>query len=322
MTGTPAPSGAYAHVGHQVPDGETLPTALLPLLRNGLERGDPVVLACPPATAAALQEALGAGDDVVVVDPGPLGGRAPDALAGYGSLIAQQLPADGHRMQLVTGTTPRTGTALVAWLQTEALLNHVLADRTVDQFCLLHPAHVDPCWGLASATHPFMLTGEGVVPNRDSRPPVEVLQELGDAPGPDPIERTPPVVALADVVDMRGLRRELARALAGGPLTVDDAEDLVLAIDEIASNAAEHGMPPVDVRLWSSPEKVLCAVTDHGPCFDEPLAGYGPAHGSDLSRGGMGLWLARRAVDRMTTAEADGGGCTVRLLVEPHLRAR
>ena len=60
MTGTPAPSGAYAHVGHRVSDGETLPTALLPLLRNGLERGDPVVLACGPGTAAALQDALAA----------------------------------------------------------------------------------------------------------------------------------------------------------------------------------------------------------------------------------------------------------------------
>ncbi len=115
---------------------------------------------------------------------------------------------------------------------------------------------------------------------------------------------------------MRALRRALTRVLADSPLSADAAQDFVLAIDEVTANAAEHGVPPVDVKLWCTPERLLCAVTDRGAAFDDPLVGYGPAHG-DMSVGGMGLWLARRSVDSLVASPADesGDGCTVRLVV-------
>ena len=145
-----------------------------------------------------------------------------------------------------------------------------------------------------------------------------MLRSLWSAPGPDPLEASRPTLEVADVVSLRDLRRALAASLADGPLDPDEAGDLVLAIDEVVSNAAEHGVPPVDVRLWVTEQRVLCVVADRGPGFDEPLAGYGPAHGADLSVGGMGLWLARRAVDRMTTAPLENGdGCVVRLVIDP-----
>jgi anti-sigma regulatory factor (Ser/Thr protein kinase) len=115
---------------------------------------------------------------------------------------------------------------------------------------------------------------------------------------------------------MRILRHAVSRVLADSPLSADAAQDFVLAIDEIVANAAEHGVPPVDVRLWCGRDRLLCAITDHGACFEDPLAGYGPAHG-DMAVGGMGLWLARRSVDDLVAAPAQesGEGCVVRLLV-------
>jgi anti-sigma regulatory factor (Ser/Thr protein kinase) len=133
---------------------------------------------------------------------------------------------------------------------------------------------------------------------------------------PDPLEATEPALTLVDLDDMRVLRRALNAVLADSPLSADAAQDFVLAIDEVTANAAEHGVPPVDVRLWCSPERLLCAVTDHGTAFDDPLVGYGPAHG-DMAVGGMGLWLARRSVDSLTASPTDdsGDGTTVRLVV-------
>jgi anti-sigma regulatory factor (Ser/Thr protein kinase) len=131
---------------------------------------------------------------------------------------------------------------------------------------------------------------------------------------PDPLEGTEPALALLDLDDMRSLRRAVSRVLADSPLSPDAAQDFVLAIDEIVANAAEHGVPPVDVRLWCGHDRLLCSITDHGPCFDDPLAGYGPAHG-DMAVGGMGLWLARRSVDDLVATPAEGEGCTVRLVV-------
>ena len=40
-------------------------------------------------------------------------------------------------------------------------------------------------------------------------------------------------------------------------------------------------------------------ITDRRSGWGDPFAGYGPAHGEDLSRGGMGLWLARQLCDHV-----------------------
>jgi anti-sigma regulatory factor (Ser/Thr protein kinase) len=288
---------------------------LAPRLREGLADGGTVVLACTPDLRGPLLDRLGA-DGVHVVDPDELGGRAPDAIAGHTSLV-DRLTVGGTRLHLVTDSG-RTSLGVPAWLQTEALLNHVLADRSVAHYCVVDPDHLGADTDRALSCHPWSLTADGVVPNPARKDPAEVLRSLWSAPGPDPLEATPPTLEVEDVGSLRQLRRELTASLSDGPLDPDEAEDLVLAIDEVVANAAEHGVPPVDVRLWVTEQRVLCAVADRGQGFDEPLAGYGPAHGDDLSVGGMGLWLARRAVDRMTTAPlADGDGCVVRLVVDP-----
>lgn len=306
----------YRHVAGTGGADASSAAVLLPALRVGLADGSPVVLACSPGLRDGLVTGLD-GAPVHVVDPDELAGRAPDALAGYTALL-DRLTLGGSRLQLVTDSWSQATAGVVAWLQTEALLNHVLADRAVDHFCVLDPGQLGDDLPTARACHPFELDGATCTVNPGYREPADVLRSLWTDPGPDPVESTPPTLEVEDVGSVRQLRRALAASLADGPLDPDEAEDLVLAIDEVVTNAAEHGVPPVDVRLWVTEQRVLCAVADRGPGFDEPLVGYGPAHGDDLSVGGMGLWLARRAVDRMSTGPLpDGDGCVVRLTVDP-----
>jgi anti-sigma regulatory factor (Ser/Thr protein kinase) len=310
----------YRHVAGTGGPDERSAQALLPALRAGLDAGSPVVLACSPGLGAGLRAGLGTalGEGAVhVVDPEQLGGRAPDALAGYTALL-DRFTLGGTRLQLVTDSSGVATAGVPAWLQTEALLNHVLADRDLDHFCVLDPHQLGADHATALSCHPAVLSDGAFAGNSAWREPADVLRSLWTDPGPDPVESTPPTLHVADVGSVRDLRRALTASLAAGPLDPDEAEDLVLAIDEVVVNAAEHGVPPVDVRLWVTEQRVLCAVADRGPGFEEPLAGYGPAHGRDLSVGGMGLWLARRAVDRMTTGpRADGDGCVVRLAIDP-----
>ena len=49
----------------------------------------------------------------------------------------------------------------------------------------------------------------------------------------------------------------------------------------------------------------------------QPFAGYGPAHGDDLSHGGMGLWLARQLCDHVDILTGPDG-VTVRLTTTLH----
>jgi anti-sigma regulatory factor (Ser/Thr protein kinase) len=308
----------YRHVGHVMSEGEDVATIVTPFLRRALTNGEPVVIACPDPVAGALAAALGSSDGVQLASPEPLDQRPPNALAAITGLIDRDLPGDGRRLHLVTGPG-RQDADWSAWAQTEALLNHVLAARPVDHLCLMSAA--DTAGGadtlaVARATHPWLLTSEGAVPNPAYRPPADLLRDVQRTQVPDPLEATEPTLAMVDLDDMRALRRALNRVLADSPLSADAAQDFVLAIDEVTANAAEHGIPPVDVKLWCTPERLLCAVTDRGTAFEDPLVGYGPAHG-DMAVGGMGLWLARRSVDSLTASPADesGDGCTVRLVV-------
>jgi anti-sigma regulatory factor (Ser/Thr protein kinase) len=312
----------YRHIGHVRAPGGDLTGVVAPLLRQGLDAGGRVVVACPDEVLPELAGAWGPADDVTVVPAVEPASRPAASVAELVALIDKELPAGGRRLHLVTAV-PEPAVGWTVWMQTEALFNHVLADRPVDHLCLLGtgdersgadrgpgPAEV------ALATHPFLLTEAGLVVNPGYRPPSEVLSELQHAVVPDPLEATEPALALIDLDDMRALRRSVHQVLADSCLDRDAAQDFVLAIDEIVANAAEHGVPPVDVRLWCSRDRALCSVTDRGACFDDPLAGYGPAHG-DMAVGGMGLWLARRSVDSLVAAPAEqsGSGCTVRLTV-------
>ena len=92
----------------------------------------------------------------------------------------------------------------------------------------------------------------------------------------------------------------------------EQGTDLHLAVSEIAANAFRHGTPPVSARVWASADRVVCTITDCGTGFADPLAGFQPAHGDDLSRGGMGLWLARKLWDHVDVLP-ERVGCTVRL---------
>lgn len=315
-------TGGYRHVGHVRTQGEDLTAVVQPVVRQALAAGARVVLACSEPVVTALSGCWDAGDDVRVLTPPQLDGRPAGGVAEMVSLIDRHLPEDGRRLYLVA-TVQHPSASWAGWMQTEALFNHVLADRQVDHLCLLGPpgesSPADRELGpavVARGTHPALLVGDEVVDNAEYRQPTDVLTELQRAGVPDPLEVTEPALALLDLDDMRMLRRSVHRVLADSCLDRDAAEDFVLAIDEIVANAAEHGVPPVDVRLWSSQDRLLCAVTDRGSCFDDLLAGYGPAHG-DMAVGGMGLWLARRSVDSLVAAPAEesGSGCTVRLVV-------
>ena len=82
--------------------------------------------------------------------------------------------------------------------------------------------------------------------------------------------------------------------------------DLHLAASEIAANAFRHGVRPVSARVWAEGDRLVCVISDRGTSYSDPFSGFAPAHGSDLARGGMGLWLARKLWDHVDVLPSDG----------------
>jgi signal transduction histidine kinase len=94
----------------------------------------------------------------------------------------------------------------------------------------------------------------------------------------------------ATSADLTAHRMQLAAALHGEsrPTVAKEGavERLLLAFEELASNALRHGRHPVQVEATSADGFWLLDVSD--AAVDQPPT---PAVGRDAARGGMGLYL-------------------------------
>lgn len=304
----------HRHAAIVVDSQDELLSAALPFLDAGLSAGDLVVLTCRPERAEVVRRELGGRAAVVHTDPrvSLLGTRAPDAFAGIRSLLTRAERHGSGRVRVLGET--QFGREPRDWREGqrfESVINVLLAAAPIDSMCvydrqLLPPELIDS--GLA--THPAVFRNGVRRPNPLFQEPSGFLAQL---PLPrEPLEDAPPVFAVDDARALAPLRHQLAAVLAAQVPDRDRGQDLHLAVSEIAANAFRHGVPPVSARVWADGERVVCTITDRGTGYDDLLAGFQPAHGADLSRGGMGLWLARKLWDHVDLLPGPPG-LTVRL---------
>ena len=312
----PASRSRYVHDALFFSSTDELAAATVPFVREGLAAGDAVVVAASPATADVVRAAVDGDERVRVVERDAAYARRTPAAVTTFRRLADELTATGAPRVRVVGETDfgRTEREWLEWQRYEAVLNDALAAWPLWGLCLFDTTRLpESVLESVARTHPTVVAGRSRTPNPRFVDPAEYLRGL---PVPrEPLQYGAPRLAVDDVADPIALRHAVAAELSavGGPREV--VEDFLLAVDETTSNAVRHGAPPVGLRLWTSAERVVCTVTDHGPGLDDPFAGYGPAHGDDLSRGGMGVWLARQLCDHVDIS-SDPDGVTVRLTTQ------
>jgi anti-sigma regulatory factor (Ser/Thr protein kinase) len=113
--------------------------------------------------------------------------------------------------------------------------------------------------------------------------------------------------------DLGGLRRFVAAAATGAALEQARREDLVLAIDELATNSICHGGGSGSVEIWRERERLVCEVSDAGT-LDEPIHGR-PLPGPDAVSG-RGLWLVEQLTDTVEVRSAPVSGSVVRVSMQ------
>jgi anti-sigma regulatory factor (Ser/Thr protein kinase) len=123
------------------------------------------------------------------------------------------------------------------------------------------------------------------------------MQVTGQGAGPAWPSANPPPARpvstwqLRDIAELPQLRQDLRRHTEGGarpddPARADLRDQLVLAFDEMASNALRHGGGDVRAALRITDDCYLIEVSDQAA--GAPPA---PAVGRDPSEGGLGLYL-------------------------------
>src|SRR5688500_2640473 len=319
-TGEPArgSAGGYIHDALLYDSVDELTGAAVPFLQEGLAAGDAAVIAAGARTVGVLAEALDEDPRVHGLERSAVQrARPPTAITAFRRL-AERCLAEGISRVRVVGEVDfgRTERDWLEWQRYEAVINVALAAWPLWGLCVFDTQRL-PEQVLTSAlrTHPTLVSPESRGSNPLFGDPVRYLRSLPVPP--EPLENTPPRLAAFDVSDFLGLRHAVAAELATADASPKVLEDFLVVVDEMTSNAVRHGHPPVDVALWISSDRLVCTIRDRGQGWDDPLAGYEPAHGGDLSRGGMGLWLARQLCVHVDITH-HGEGVSVRLTTRLH----
>lgn len=106
-----------------------------------------------------------------------------------------------------------------------------------------------------------------------------------------------------------GVRRFVAAHARKCGLDEDSVGDLVIAVNEIATNGVRHGSPKAELRMWASNGRVYAEVRDEGHWVPSD-AGETPP--STDAEGGMGLWVTRQICSAVHIIAGERG-TTVRL---------
>jgi anti-sigma regulatory factor (Ser/Thr protein kinase) len=307
-------AGGFRHGGAVFGSDAELLEVGVPFLEEGLRAGELTVVSATPETTECLRAALGAAARGLEADTGliPVHTRAPDVFTHLRQYASRAMRGGTSRLR-VFAEVPAGDDPLHAReiMRLEAAANRVMADLPVTNLCAYDSRRLPAeLVATARATHPEFVSGPGWASSPSYQDPDSWVRSL---PAPrEPLEDTFPVVAVDDVPSLPELRHRLTGALPGLVPDEEQLEDLRLGISEVAANAFRHGRRPVSGRLWADGRQLVCEITDSGTTFDDPLAGFVPAHGFDLGRGGMGLWLARKLFDHVDLVRRPTG-LTVRL---------
>lgn len=278
----------------------------LPFIREGLAGGEPVMVAVDRAKIALLRAQLGADADRVRFEDMAALGRNPGRI-----IPAWYDFVDRHDGRPVRGIgepvwAGRSHDELVECQIHEALLNVAFADA--EGFRLVCPydtrALGDDVIHEAHCSHPVVDTQKSTA-YRGIDDPL--------APFAVPLPRPPASAEALGFEDdtLRDVRELVALRGQDAGLDAEATRDLVLAVNELASNSVRHGGGRGVLRIWSTGKELCCDVRDRGRITD-PLVGRRRRIPGQI--GGWGVPIVHQIAD-LVQVRSDADGTVVRLHV-------
>src|SRR3954453_13437172 len=261
-SGAAAGHTGYFHQAAVYGTGDELLRIVVPHLEEAIAAGEPVFAALPESQAELVRAAMNGATPHVTFLPAMTEGRPPAAIKMLRSL-GDLVTGDTDQVRVVsTVPHPGLGAPWDGWCRYEAVTNDVLDDIPMWGLCL-YDRRITPDIVLADVerTHPHLVAAAGTPQANDRyQNPTPFLNTM--APPPlDPLEAEPPAVELVDPLPAEGRRagRDIAQETR---LPDEQIDDLRTATSEAVPNAINPGLPPVPLRLWAAPERIVVTVFD------------------------------------------------------------
>jgi len=296
----------FRHVGFLYRTEADYAATVAGFLHDGLAAGDPCFAAIPPARISLVRDALSAdADQVEFADMTQLGLNPARIIPRVAAFAGKHA---GRRVRYVGEPiwAARSAAELREATRHEALINLAFADADADILCPydtagLAPAVIDD----AMRTHPMLLSDGGHGASPMYAVPFRIPSSCS-RPLPVPPHDAMSHTYRTDLSEVRALVLKHARD-AG--LTDARANDLVLAVSEVAANTLRHTQSQGTLTIWQDPGELVCEIHDEGTITD-PLVGRRRPAPDAL--GGHGLWLVYQVCD-LVELRSDEIGTTIRM---------
>jgi len=248
--------------------------AMVPFIRGGLARQEPVMVAIAEPRLQALRSALGRdADQVIFADMADLG-RNPALIIPAWRDFTDRHSGPGRPVRGIgepIWATRRPEEIVEAQLH-EALLNvAVPPDIPIWLLCPYDTAALGgDVLDEAHRSHPVVVDSGHYRGSTRYGGVVHAEQCFGSAlPEPDR-----PITAITFDPEKHTHVQQLLRSTAAAGLPDDRAVKLAAVIDEIAMTAARDTEQP-RIRVWFDRTSVVCEIADSG-IIDDPMIGRGP----------------------------------------------
>jgi len=264
-------------------------------IREGVSAGEPALVVVSAEKIALLRGDLGSDAELVqFADMSEVGSNPARIIQAWRDFVAERgdtgRPARGIGEPISSDRLPAE---LAECHRHETLVN--LAFAATEAFWLMCPYDtetLDPSViEEAHCSHP-VVTADGARRESASYVGLEVAAGQFHERLPEPVPR--PKELYFEAASLAALRQYVALRAADAGLDSRRTEDVLLAVNEVATNSLRHAGGAGVLRAWEEPHALVCEVRDDGS-FDMPLAGrVRPVPGQ---LGGYGLWLANQLCD-------------------------
>jgi anti-sigma regulatory factor (Ser/Thr protein kinase) len=304
---------ARGHIGHFHEAGFYRSDAefralIVPFAEEGIAAGEPVIIGYDDRKSSLLRSWLTDPSAVEFIADDSLYATPARAITTYRRLFEFHVAMGAEQIR-IAGDVPHPGNGrrFEGWDRYECAVNTVWEDFPVWGRCLYDTATAPAAvLDAAERTHPRIIS-----PSGDRHPSgryQDVSQFQGVAAAPDPLERSTPLIELTG--SSTAAARHALVQVSQGRIPEPVLYDLLLGTSEAITNASLHGHPPVTIRIWAAPDRIVVHVHDDGPGPSDPLAGLtSPADDADP---GFGLWLTHQLNIDVALIHGDDG-FTIRL---------